>query len=62
MRALCVPQGALQPLQEESAPSETGTHSTVRDTFDALGVHCFFFFAFFCLQCIWQVGGKPLHC
>ena len=25
MRALCVPQGAPQPLQEELGPSETGT-------------------------------------
>ena len=42
MRAFCVPQGALQPLQEESGPSETGTQSTVRDTFDPLGVIAFF--------------------
>ena len=42
-RAFCVPQGAPQPLQEESGPSETGTQSNVRDKFDALG-----FIAFFC--------------
>ena len=42
MRAFCVPEGALQPLQEESVPSETGTQSTVMDTFDPLGVIAFF--------------------
>ena len=42
MRAFCVPQRAVQPLQEESGPSETGTQSTVRDKFDALGVIAFF--------------------
>ena len=40
--ALCVPEGALQPLQEESGPSETGTQSTMRDKFEALGVIAFF--------------------
>ena len=43
MRGFCVPKGALQPLQEQSGPSETGAQSTVRDNFDALG-----FIAFFC--------------
>ena len=42
MRAFCVPQGAPQPLQEESGPPETGTQSTVRDKFDPLGVIAFF--------------------
>ena len=42
MRAFCVPQGALQPLQEEAGPPETGTQSTVRDKFHALGVIAFF--------------------
>ena len=43
MRAFCVPKGALQPLQEESGPSETGTQSTMRDKFALWG-----FIAFFC--------------
>ena len=41
-------KGAPQPLQEESGPSEMGTHSTVRDKFDALGVHCLFLLSFAC--------------
>ena len=51
MRALCVPQGAPQPLQEELGPSETGTESTVRDKFDSLGVHCLFLLSFACNAC-----------
>ena len=51
MRALCVPQGAPQPLQEELGPSETGTESTVRDKFDPLGVHCLFLLSFACNAC-----------
>ena len=42
VRALCVPQGAPQRLQEESGPSEKGTQSTVRDKFDPLVVIAFF--------------------
>ena len=37
MRALCVPEGAPQPLQKELRPLETGTRRTVRDQLDALG-------------------------
>ena len=48
MRALCVAQGAPQPLQEESGPSETGTQSIVRDKFDALGVHYLFLLSVAC--------------
>ena len=47
VRALCVPQGAAQPLQKELGPSGTGLRRTVRDKFDALGG----LIAFFCLQC-----------
>ena len=45
MEALCVPQGAPQPLQKESGQLETGNQRTVRDKFDALGVHCLFLLA-----------------
>ena len=48
MRALCVPKGGVQPLLKESGPLETGTQSTVRDKFDALGVHCLFLLSFAC--------------
>ena len=51
VRAFCVPRGAPQALQEESGPSETGTQSTVRDNFDALGVHCLFLLSFACNAC-----------
>ena len=51
VRAFYVPQGALQPLQEESDPSETGTQSTVSDKFDPLGVHCLFLHSFACNAC-----------
>ena len=50
MRALCVPQGAPQPLQEESGPSETGTESIVREKYDPLGVHCLFLLSFACCE------------
>ena len=50
-------QGVLQPLQKKSGPLETGTRRTVRDKFDALGVHCLFFFAMHLAR-----RGKPLHC
>ena len=36
VRALCVAQGAAQPLQKELGPSGTGTRRTVRDKFDTL--------------------------
>ena len=48
MRALCVPQGAPQPLQKELGPLGTGTHRTLRGKFNALGG----LLPFFCLQCI----------
>ena len=48
VRALCVPQGASHPLQVESGPSETSTRSTVRDKFDAWGVHGLFLLSFAC--------------
>ena len=51
VRAFCVPKGALQPVQEESGQSETGTQSTVRDKFDALRVHCLFLLSFTCNAC-----------
>ena len=36
VRALCVPQGAPQPLQNEWGPSGTGTRRNERDKFDTL--------------------------
>ena len=39
------PKGAPQPLQKELGPLGTGTRRTVRDKFDALGVHCLFLLA-----------------
>ena len=36
------PKGAPQPLQMELGPLGTGTRRTVRDKFDAFGVHCLF--------------------
>ena len=45
MRAYCVPQGAPEPLQKELEPLGTGTRRTVRDKFDALGIHCLFLLA-----------------
>ena len=42
---MCTPGGGgVQTLLKESGPLETGTQSTVRDKFDALGVHCLLFF------------------
>ena len=38
----------MQPLQEESGPSETGTQSLVRDKFDPLGVHFLFLLSISC--------------
>ena len=45
MRALCVHQGAQQPLQKKLKPLGTGTQRTVRDKIDALGIHCLFLLA-----------------
>ena len=36
VRALCVPQGAPQPLQKELGPSGTGSERNERDKFDTL--------------------------
>ena len=45
MRALCVFQGAPQPLQKELGPLGTGTGRTVRYKLDALGFYCLFLLA-----------------
>ena len=44
MRALCVPQGAPEPLQKELGPLGTRTWRTVRDKLDTLGGLLPFFF------------------
>ena len=41
---MCTP-GSPQPLQKELGPLVTGTRRTMRDKFDALGVHCLFLLA-----------------
>ena len=51
MRALCVPQGAPQPLQKEFGPLAPQTRKTLRDKFDALGGYSLF------LLTLHSVGG-----
>ena len=52
MRALCVPQGAPQPLQKELGPLGTGTWRTMRDKLDTWGGFTGFFACFCADTCI----------